>query len=211
MVPKDNWKIGLKNAALVTIDLQRAFLQTGAPVECAKARDFLPKVNELTRICREVGIPVIHVYHSHRADLSDIGLLQEIRPRTDSELENLEGRKGTEFYKDLDVKEDDYVVKKIRYSAFISGSSSLERLLRGLGRDSLIICGVVTDVCVATTIVDAMMLDFRVFLVGDLTTTLSEERQKVALEVLDRHFAKTMTFEEVHAELKQLAAEPKSG
>jgi len=69
--------------------------------------------------------------------------------------------------------------------------------LRGLGRDSLIICGVATDICVATTIVDAMMLDFRVFLVGDLTTTLSDERQKVALEVLDRHFAKVVTLDEV--------------
>lgn len=165
---------------------------------------------KLTSICRNLGIPVIHVRTISRPDLSDVGLLQEIRPRTDSEWEYLEGRKGTEFYKDLEVKEGDYEVKKIRYSCFIPGSSNLEPLLRGLGRDSFIICGVATDVCVFTTTVDAMMLGFRVFYVGDLTTTFNEERRRVTLEVLDMHFAKVMTFEQVQQELKQLATEAKS-
>ena len=86
--------------------------------------------------------------------------------------------------KGLDVKEGDYEVKKIRYSCFIAGSSNLEPLLRGLGRDSFIICGVATDVCVLTTTVDGMMLGFRVFYVGDLTTTFNEERQRIALQAI---------------------------
>lgn len=204
MVLKANWKIGLKNTALVTIDLQNAFVEQGAPVECAEAREFIPRVNELTRICREVGIPVMHVYMAVRTDLSDIGLLQEIRPREDLDKDTFDGRRGAECYKDLEVKESDYRVRKNRYSALIPGASSLEPLLRGLGRDSLIVCGVATDVCVGTTTSDAMMLGFRVFLVSDLTSTLGEERQRVALEVLGRNFAKVVTFDEVKRELQQL-------
>ena len=204
MVPKDNWKINAANTALVTIDLQNTFVAPGAPVECADARDFIPRVNELARICRRLGIPVIHVYVSIRPDLSDSGLRQEFRPSTGSDMETLEGKRGVELYKDLETEESDYLVKKIRYSALIPGSSSLEPLLRGLGRDSIIICGVATDVCVGTTTYDAMMLGFKVFFVGDLTTTLNPERQKVALEVIDRHFAKVVTFDEVKKELEQL-------
>lgn len=201
MVPKDNWRIDSQRTALITIDMQRTFLEKGSPVECAAARDFTPKLNELTGRCRKAGIPVVHVYHSLRADLSDIGLLQEIRPRTSSEFEYLEGRKGAELYPSLDVKPGDYTVKKIRYSPFIAGSSSLEPLLRGLRRDSLIICGVATDICVSATVIDAMMLDFRVFLVSDLTATLSPERQQAALEVLGKHFAKIVNSTELKTEL----------
>jgi nicotinamidase-related amidase len=81
--------------------------------------------------------------------------------------------------------------------ASIPGSSTLEPLIRGLEKTQIIICGVATDVCVGATGIDAMMLGFKIFFVGDLTATFTEERQRIALEVYDRHFAKVMTFKEV--------------
>ena len=74
-----------------------------------------------------------------------------------------------------------------------------------MGRDSFIICGVATDICVGTTTADGMMMGFKVFFVGDLTATFSQERQKVALEVYSM-FAKVMTFDEIMKELAQLVA-----
>ena len=116
-------------------------------------------------------------------------------------MDSRKGGKGNEFCLGLEVTQDDYIVEKIRYSALIAGSSSLEPLLRGLGRDRFMICGVATDVCVGATTIDAMMLGFKVFFIGDLTATFNEERQKVALEVYNRHFAKVMSFNEVMKEL----------
>lgn len=204
--PKEAWAIGPGNTALVVIDMQRAFVDAGAPGECVGAREFVPKINELAATCRRLKIPVIFVKGGRRADLSDSGLMEDMYPgQPDDEMKPLEGRKGAEFCDGLDVTPDDYIVPKKRYSALISGSSSLELLLRGLGRDSFIICGVATDVCVGTTTTDAMMLGFKVFFVGDLTATFSEERQKIALEVYNTHFAKVMTSDEVMKELAQLA------
>jgi len=174
-------------------------------VECLGGRELVPKINELADMCRKLKIPVIFLKSDRRADLSDSGLLWDMRPgQPDDELEPLQGRKGNEFYPGLIITPGDYIVPKVRYSALIPGSSSLEALLRGLGRDSFIICGVATDVCVGTTTADAMMLGFKVFVVGDLTATASEERQRVALEVIDRCFAKVMTFNEVMEELAGL-------
>ncbi|MFC1933136.1 isochorismatase family protein [Chloroflexota bacterium] len=202
---KDSWAIEVKNTALVVIDMQRAFVDQGAPVECVGARKLVPKINELAATCRTLKIPVIFVKVNRRADLSDSDFMKDLNPKlTVGEMEPWEGEKGAEFCPGLDVHKDDYIVPKIRYSALIPGSSSLEPLFRGLGRDSLIICGVATDVCVGTTTMDAMMLGFKVFFVGDLTATFSEERQKIALEVYDTHFAKVMTFDEVMKELAQL-------
>ena len=45
------------------------------------------------------------------------------------------------------------------------GSSELEPLLRGLGVDTLLIAGTVTNVCCESTARDAMMRDFRTIMV----------------------------------------------
>lgn len=202
LTPKDGWTIRTDTTALVVVDMQRAFLDEGAPLETPGGREIVPKVNELAGMCRKLKIPVIFLKMTCRADLSDMGLIRDfIVPHLDDEMDPTEGKKGADFYPGLNVTEDDYIVPKIRFSAFIPGSSSLEPLLHGLGRDRLIICGVMTDVCVGTTTTDGMMLGFKVFFVGDLTATLTEERQKIALELFDARFAKVMTFDEVMKEL----------
>jgi ureidoacrylate peracid hydrolase len=207
--PKDAWKIDPSKTALVVIDMQNTYVHPGAPLAVAGAMEFIPKLNEVAGICRKLGMPCIYTYHSSNPELTDAGLIQDVRPRTSSELEAIDGRRGTELYSTLEVKKGDYVLRKIRYSAFIPGSSTLEPLLRGLGRDTIILGGVLTDVCVATTASDAMMLGFKVFYVGDFAATLTDARQKVALEVLDRHFAKVMTYESVRDELKALTVSAK--
>lgn len=204
-VPKDAWRIDGNNTALVVVDMQRAFVDKGAPLECAGARELVPKINQLAATCRELRIPVIFVRANRRADLSDSGLILNFSIRSqDDEMNHLEGMKGNEFAIGINVMKSDYIVHKVRYSAFIPGSSSLEPLLRGMGRDRFMICGVATDVCVGATTIDAMMLGFKVFFVGDLTATFTAERQRVALEVYNRHFAKVVTFSDVMEELTQL-------
>jgi len=199
---KDAWVIMPDTTALVVIDMQRAFVDTG---RCIGAKELVPKINELAATCRKLNIPVIFVKMSRRADLSDSGLMADMRAQQpDNEMRALEGMKGVEFCDALNVTQDDYIVPKKRYSALIPGSSVLEPLLNGLGRDSFIICGVATDICVGTTTTDGMMMEFKVFFVGDLTATFSKERHKVALKVYNS-FAKVMTFDEVMKELAHLA------
>lgn len=205
-LPKDTWRLGIDNTGLVVIDMQRAFVDKGAPLECVGASTLVPRINELTATCRKLKIPVFFVKANRRADLSDSGLSPDFSyAQQNKEMSAAQGMKGNEFAAGLNVSENDYIVPKVRYSALSPGSSSLEPLLRGLRKDRFIICGVATDVCVGTTTMDGMMLGFKVFLVGDLTSTFSEERQKVALEVYDRHFAKVITFKEAMEELSQLA------
>jgi ureidoacrylate peracid hydrolase len=209
--PKDAWRIDTHKTALVVIDMQRAFIDEGSPLECIGGRELLPKINELITKCRELKIPVIFVKADRRADLSNSGLFPDFADfassRQNDEMDPRQGRRGNEFCDGLNMTKDDHIVPKIRYSALIPGSSRLEPLLRDLGRDSFMICGVATVVCVGATTMDAMMLGFKVFLIGDLTETFSEERKKIALEVYDRHFAKVMTLNEVMDELTQLERE----
>lgn len=203
---KDAWAISPQRTALVVIDMQRAFVGEESPRACPGAAELVGKINELSALCRSLGLPIIFVKDVRKADLSDSGLMEDFFPQhPGDDMEPFEGKKGSEFCAGLDVYPDDPVVHKTRWSAFIRGSSNLEQLLGSLGRDSIIVCGVITDVCVGTTVIDAMMLGFKVFLVSDLTATRTAERQKMALELYSQRFAKMMTFDEVMKELAQLA------
>ena len=204
MVQKDLWVIDPRKTAFIVMDMQRAFVDSESPLSAKEARDFVPRINELAAVCRSVKIPVIFVKANSRPDYSDCGLSKDFHADLfDPEMRPQQGRKGSEFCQGLDVRPDDYIVPKVRYSALIPGSSSLEPLLRGLNCDRFIICGVAPDCCVGTTTMDGMMLGFKVFLVGDLTATATPERQKVALEVYGSNFAKVVSSGDVIEELEK--------
>lgn len=203
MIAKEKWKIDPQKTALVVVDMQRFALDKGSFSETRGARELIPRLNELADMCRRLKIPVIYLCQSNRADLSDIGLLRDFWSlQLDSDLVHLEGRRGVELYPGLNVAPDDYIVTKLRYSAFISGSSNLEPLLRGLDRDRFIICGTAIEGSVFLTAAGGMMLSFKVFCVSDLTGNVGQA--EAFTHILNRRIAKVMTFEEIKKELEQL-------
>ena len=91
----------------------------------------------------------------------------EVRERT---LENLAEEQTV--WTDLTTASTDLTLLKNRYSALIPGSSQLERTLRGMGIDTILIAGTKTNVCCESTARDAMMLDFKVVMVEDCCAAL---------------------------------------
>ena len=76
----------------------------------------------------------------------------------------------------------DVVVDKCRYDAFLH--TSLEVVLHGLGVTELVVCGVVTNVCVESTVRSAYMRDFAVTLLGDCCAGRTQRLHEISLEAL---------------------------
>ena len=101
----------------------------------------------------------------------------------------------------LTTSPQDLTIIKNRYSALIAGSSSLERVLRNLGVDTILIAGTKTNVCCEATARDAMMLDFKVVMVSDCCAALSDDEHRASLETIIQQFGDVLTGEEVFARL----------
>jgi len=56
--------------------------------------------------------------------------------------------------------------------------------LRGLGVGELVVCGVVTNLCVETTVRSAFMRDFRVTLLADCCAAKTRRLHELSIEVL---------------------------
>jgi len=188
--------------ALVIIDMQNAFVSAGGPIEVPKSREIIPNINRIAGKCREKNIPVIWIKSIYNSDWSDAGLLPKYFLRNLKGPSPLSrGNSWSEITEGLDVKEDDYIVDKCRFSALVQGSSKLERLLKTLDRDTIIITGTKTEICCESTARDAMQLDFKVVFIKDATATVLEEDHQAALNVIIQRFGDVLSTDEIVREL----------
>jgi ureidoacrylate peracid hydrolase len=113
--------------------------------------------------------------------------------------------KGHELWATLDVRPDDTIVEKNRFSAFIQGSSNLADVLRSRGLDTLLITGTVTNVCCESTARDAMMLNFRTIMVTDGNAAVTDEDHNASLCAFYLTFGDIMSTDMLVALLKRNA------
>jgi nicotinamidase-related amidase len=181
--------------AVLVIDMQRDFLEPGAPIATPGGLELVPRINRLTARARARGVPVIFTQEMHRADKSDFGIELEFEPP-----HCLEGTAGPELVDTLEVTPADYrIVNKRRYDAFLG--TDLEALLRNLGVESLLVVGVCTDICVASTVQHARNLDLRCYVLRDCVAGTTPERHEAALLCLGHVFGYVVSLAEVEPAL----------
>jgi len=196
-----------RRTALVIVDMQEVFCAPGAPAEVPGSRDIVEPINRLTGELRKIGVPVIWVLHanSQSSGRSDWEMFfnyivaNEVRKKT---LELL-APGHQQVWSGLTVGDGDTTIFKNRYSALIAGSSGLERLLRSLDVDTVLIAGTKTNICCEATARDAMMLDFKVVMVSDCCAALSDDEHRSALENMIQQFGDVMTGDEVLERLRR--------
>jgi ureidoacrylate peracid hydrolase len=94
------------------------------------------------------------------------------------------------------VLRGDMRVKKIKYSAFMPGSSDIDVQLKARGIDTVLITGTATNVCCESTARNAMMLDYKVIMLSDGNATLTEEEHVGALNTFMMFFGDVMSTDE---------------
>ena len=172
--------------ALVVVDLQNAFMMPGvAHSPCATAPEIVPNVNRLAKALRATGGKVVWIQTAFTEEsLESWSVMHEMAlpERKAKRIEALSrGTKGYELWAGLDVLPEDLIVEKLRFSAFIQGSSNLEEVLRSQGIDTILVTGTVTSVCCESTARDAMMLNFRTVMITDGNAASTDEDHNGAL------------------------------
>jgi len=198
--------IDAARTALIIVDLQNAFMLANvAHTLCEMAPRIVPNVNRLARALRDAGGTVAWIRTRATPEtLRDWSayydlLTPEARRRRLDAL--TEGSLGHDFWADLAIEPHDLIVTKLRYSAFIQGSSDLAGQLRARGIDTVLVAGCVTNVCCESTARDAMMLNFKTIMVSDGNAAANDQEHANALIAFYLNFGDVLTTEEVIAAL----------
>ncbi|HVT64481.1 MAG TPA: cysteine hydrolase [Mycobacteriales bacterium] len=157
-------------AALLVIDVQHAF--AAGP----EWQGRIERLEELTAAWRGSGMPVIFTQEVHRSSGIDFG--RELDGAED--VHCLDDDPGTAVA--MSMQPGDHLIQKRRYSCFIG--TDLDILLRGLGVQTVVLAGALTDVCVHYTFADAHQRDLYARVVTDCVGGSSTAASDAALEAM---------------------------
>jgi ureidoacrylate peracid hydrolase len=209
-------RIDPKRTALVAVDLQNGFLKPGVAFSLVeKAQGIVPNVNRLAQALRQAGGTVAWVYNTFTEEtLSSWSHMHEHLTRPERRQKRIEamseGTEGHQLWPELVTAPEDLRIKKLRYSAFIQGSSDLEKQLRARGIDTVLIVGCATNVCCESTARDAMMLNFKTVMVSDANAASTDEEHANALVAFYLIFGDVMTADEAIGRLSRASGPPQA-
>ncbi len=167
--------------ALLVIDMIREFVtgRLGGP----HAQSVVPGIERLVDAARRSGSPVIYITDAHL-------------PGVDHEFEiwgshAVAGSPEAEMVPELEPGEGDHRLYKRRYSAFYA--TGLDALLRELKVDTVVLTGVLTNICIQHTAADAYFRGYRVVVPTDCVNALTPGEQETSLAFMERMYNAMLT------------------
>ncbi|WP_243545660.1 cysteine hydrolase family protein [Pseudodesulfovibrio tunisiensis] len=184
-----------KRTALLIIDMQRDFLEPGGFGETlgndvSLLRTAIEPTRKVLEAAREAGMFVVHTREGHAPHLADLPPSKKRRGNPTLCIGDegpmgrilVRGEKGHDIIPELYPTKDEPIIDKPGKNAF--WSTDLDLLLRNRDIETLIVCGVTTEVCVHTTVREANDRGYECAVVSDATGSYFPEFQRVGLEMI---------------------------
>ncbi len=188
-------EFNILSTALMIIDMQRDFLEPGGFGEylgndVSLLRSSIEPCKKVLEIARKIGLLIIHTREGHRPNLSDLPLNKRIRGRLKKGIGDMgpmgrilvRGEIGNDIIPELYPISGEPVVDKPGKGAFYN--TDLLGILQNYKIETIIVCGVTTEVCVHSTVREANDRGFNVILPEDCTASYFPEFKHIALDMI---------------------------
>ena len=186
----------MQHSALIVIDMQRDFLDTGgyaanAGLDVSALRKRIPYICKLLDFARSHNILVIHTREGHRPDMRDCPPIKLARSRkAGAEIGStgplgrllIRGEYGHDIIDELKPLAGEPIVDKPGYGAF--HQTDLAQILDAHDIKCLLICGVTTEVCVHSTLREAVDRGYDCMLVSDACGSSYPDLHDAAMQMV---------------------------
>lgn len=171
--------------ALVVVDMINEFCKPGGRMVLPGYEALVPPQRALIGRARALDVPVVFVIDSHRRGMRQDREFLKRTPHGE------EGTWATEVIEEIAPAPGDHRVVKHRYSAFFG--TDLDVLLRDMRVGQLVVMGVVTNICVRSTVHDAFFLGYDVVVPRDACAATGPREQESSLYDVATHFGVVST------------------
>ena len=186
----------LEKSALLVVDMQRYFLEPGMPAYLDTAPPIIENVRLLIEAYRGARLPVVFTRHAHRRDESTGQMGRWWKDKLPWEDGN-----ESELIEGIVPAEGEMLITKNKYSVF-EGTELMEALERQ-GANTIVLCGVTTNLCVETTARHAFMKDIQPIVVEDACAAKTPEYHRASILNLSYGFAHIETARNIVSELEK--------
>lgn len=156
--------------AFLVVDMLNDFVKEKGTLVVPDAIKIVPAIKRRLDEARDGDASIIYVTDAHRPDDPEFQMWP---------AHAIAGTWGSQVIDELKPQPEDYIIPKRRYSGFFG--TQLELILRELAVDTVIITGVLTNICVFFTAVEAKALTYRVIVPRDSVVSTSVEENNWAL------------------------------
>jgi ureidoacrylate peracid hydrolase len=195
-----------KKSAVLVIDMQNdfchpegAFGKSG--VNLKYMHQIVPVLKRFVEAARSLGITIVHV----RSFLDEKFLSPSMLARNKQIGRTTgiccEGSWGSEFY-EINPAPDEMVLTKHAYSAFVG--TDLQQRLSAKGIETIMVTGVVTNVCCESTLRDGFMLGFHAILVDDCCASTEQAAHRATVKNVTNYFGRARKSADLIPSLQQV-------
>ncbi len=188
----------INKIALLIVDLQNDFVREGAGMEVPETRDTIGTNQKLITFARENEIPVIYTKFMAGPKRT---LVWNWSPQIETVNACVRGFKRyypdvakeldcTDVISELYPQEGDYIIEKYGYSSF--RNTNLLDVLYSIDRDTIIVTGTVTQICVEDTVHEAFHNRINVIVVSDAVSSFDKELHAAALKNINMKYGEVM-------------------
>ena len=190
--------INPQKTALVAIDLQKGIV--GMPTAPHASSDVVTQVSRLADACRLKGMPVILVRVTPSTDGKD-----RLSPNVDTPM-TFSGRAAdwAELVAELNAQQSDIIITKRQWGAFYG--TELDLQLRRRGIDTIILCGISTNIGVESTARDAYERGYTQLFAEDAMSARSAEEHLHAIQTIFPRMGCIRSTEEIINAIQKNAA-----
>lgn len=173
--------------AIILVDDANDFLSengklSGAVRHVVEGNNVIDNINDLVKRARDKGVVIIHVPLQFSADYREMGdepygIFSVVKETAAFQ----KGSWGAEVAEGLDVQDSDLVVDgKSTTCAF--ATTDLESVLRKHGIASIALGGLLTNICIESTMRTAYDKGYEVYTLTDCAATLDDEQHRAAIK-----------------------------
>lgn len=158
--------------ALLVVDMLNDFILEDGRLTNGKAgKEIIGFVAEKIKEYREEGYKIIFICDNHEKDDKEFKMFPQ---------HCVAGSYGSEIIEQLDLRDEDKIIYKRRYSAFFA--TELDLYLRENNIREIGLVGVCTNICILYTTADARNLDYDVVVYEKGVASFDQEAHKFALK-----------------------------
>ena len=154
----------MTSKALILVDFENEWTDKSSDYFVGDVSDLIRKTNKLLDFCRKNNYKIIFTTHIEKDSDSAFAL----------------NSKNVEIIKELHKQDSDVLITKNKISPFFK--TNLEKELKGI--DDIVICGILTNLCVRSLAQDAYDRDFQITIIKDCCRAFDVETHEFTIKDL---------------------------
>lgn len=189
-----------EKTALLIIDMQNDFVSEKGYLglrgqDLSMVRKTIPSMVKLLDFFRKNRMQVIYTQTLHYRYTNTENWVSRTPQKSLDPSICIPGTWGAEIIEELKPKEDEAIVGKHRYDAFLN--TDLHTVLRAGGIENIVIVGTQTNLCVDTTARTSYMMDYVTILAEDCVSTPETELHQPIIDNYRKNFGYVMGSSEI--------------